>query len=180
MALDISSSAVVDSLFAFQRRLLSTGADARLVERENIHFTVKFLGEITEAQLQAARERLRSIDATGGVVEVRGVGAFPSTSRPSVVWAGVAPGHERTVRAIAEKAMSLLEGIGEDDRRGFTPHVTLARVKSPRNTAALSALIGASAGLAFGEAGLTELKLKSSILGPRGPTYADIEAFGLT
>lgn len=178
VAIDVPSE-VVDSLVAFQKELSVAGADIKLVEKENLHFTVRFLGEITEAQAAAAAARIRHLSLRSADVEVKGVGAFPSPRRPRVVWAGVAPGHEGLVAPVANGVAGALEGIGENDGRPFQAHITLGRVRFVRDPHALAEFIQANAERPFGTAALKEVKLKSSVLTPRGPVYSDIEVLKL-
>ena len=170
---------VVDSLMAFERELEATGADLKLVEAENIHLNLKFLGEITEAQASEARSRLGGLSLRGAEVAVRGAGAFPSPSRPRVVWAGVAHEHEGLVAPMAERVTGVLEGIGERDDRPFRAHVTLGRVRTGRNLRELGELLRRSSEREFGVARLTEMKLKSSVLTRSGPVYRDLGAYPL-
>ena len=180
VALEVPDRDVLDSLVSFQRELVATGADLKPVEKENLHFTVKFLGEISEAQAREAGERLKKLRLARATVDLQGVGAFPNASRPGVVWAGVPRSHEPRVVPIAEEAINALHGIGEEDNRPFTPHVTLARVRSERRRPELVALLRSNAERRFGEVTLTEMRLKSSVLGPRGPTYTDVGVYPLT
>jgi 2'-5' RNA ligase len=177
-ALEISDQ-VRDSLVAFQEEVRRTGADVKLVERENLHFTVKFLGEITEAQAAEVKTRLGGLAIKGVEVEVRGVGAFPSPSRPRVVWAGVAETQEPLVAPIANTVISSLEGIGERDDRPFRAHITLGRVRSGRNSKQLSELLAKNHDRPFGNVRLSALKLKSSILTSGGPVYRDLGEYPL-
>ena len=170
---------VLDSLVVFQKEIWATGADIKLVERQNLHFTVKFLGEISEAQAADAGTRLGSLSLKGAEVEVRGAGAFPTASRPRVVWAGVAPEHEALVAPIAQQIIGALEGIGERDDRPFRAHITMGRVRSGRNIHQLGELLRQSADRRFGAVRLSELKLKSSTLTPSGPMYNDIGVYRL-
>ena len=179
VAIDVPDR-VVESLVAFQSELSRAGADLRLVERQNLHFTVKFLGEITEAQGTEARSRLRQLSMRKATVEVRGAGAFPGPRRPRVVWAGVAPGDEELVAPIAREVLGVLQGIGEPEERPFQAHITLGRVRSFRDTGGLADLLGRNSARSFGSAELAQLKLKSSRLTPAGPVYADIGVFDLT
>ena len=179
VALEISNPKVLESMVTFQRELSTTGADLKMVERENLHFTVKFLGEITPDQAQEVDARLKKLRLGRVDVEVRGVGAFPNISRPKVIWAGVPPAHEERVRPMAQETIAALEGIGERDERPFTAHVTLARVRFARGVSELTSVLRSSSDRSFGEVGLVELKLKSSVLGPRGPTYTDIGVYPL-
>jgi 2'-5' RNA ligase len=171
---------VLDSLVAFQRELSASGADIKLVEKENLHFTVKFLGEITDAQAAEADSRLNRLSLRSARVEVRGIGAFPGPSSPRVVWAGVQKEQERLVLPTAKAVIDSLEGIGERDERPFQLHLTLARVRSGRNIRGLQDVISQNADRSFGMADLTSLKLKSSQLTPRGPVYRDVGVYQLT
>ncbi len=152
----------------------------KTVERANLHFTVKFLGEITQGQALEVDERLKRLRLGRVDVELRGVGAFPNISRPNVIWAGVPPAHEERVGPIAQGAIAALEGIGENDKRPFTAHVTLARVRSMRGIGELTSVLRSNSDRSFGEIRLVELKLKSSVLGARGPTYSDVGRYPLT
>jgi 2'-5' RNA ligase len=170
---------VIDELIAFQREIVKSGADVKPVERVNLHFTVKFLGELADEQVKEADQRLRRLQSTRVEATVAGVGAFPSESRPNVVWAGVSAGDAQGVTSVAMSAVRILDGIGERDDRVFQPHITLARVRSGRNRAALISLIQENATKVFGPIELMEIKLKSSTLTPKGPVYADVGVYAL-
>lgn len=170
---------VIDALVDFQRGISGTGADVKLVERQNLHFTVKFLGEISEPQASEAKSRLAAVTAEGVNVEVRGAGAFPRTSNPRVIWAGVSQDDERKVSLIAGEISKALQGIGAEDDRPFTAHITVARVRSPRNARALGDFLRNAEDTDFGAAKLSQLKLKSSVLTSSGPIYDDIGVFPL-
>ena len=171
---------VLDSLVEFQGEVKSSGADLKLVERENLHFTLKFLGEISDAQVSDASSRLAKLGLQGVEVEVKGVGAFPTTARPRVVWAGAAPEDEGAVTSIADPVNESLRDIGERDERPFRAHITLARVRSPVNTKQLVDLLSRNTQRSFGKAKLTEFKLKSSVLTPGGPIYEDVGVYRLS
>lgn len=179
VALEVSDEKVLDALVALQSELAGSGADLKLVERPNLHFTMKFLGEISDAEAKDADSRLRSLRLKGGEVLVAGVGAFPSPHRPNVVWVGVADSDKPKVQIIAEAVIGALEGIGERDSRPFQAHLTLARVRSQRNAGALSSKLAAVSDRAIGRIRLSSFALKSSVLTPRGPTYSDIGVYDL-
>jgi len=178
VAIEVPGS-VLDSLVLFQKELSATGADLKLVERQNLHFTVKFLGEITEAEATEVEARLGRLALKAADVEVRGAGAFPSPSRPRVVWAGVSEEHEALVDPIAREVIDALRGIGERDDRPFRAHITLGRVRSDRNARQLAELLRTSSARPFGVARLSELKLKSSVLTPAGPIYKNLGVYPL-
>ncbi len=179
VALEITEAKVLDSMVSFQKELTSTGADLKPVERQNLHFTVKFLGELSAQQAKEVAARLGRLSLGGGEVEVAGVGAFPSASRPSVIWAGVKPENEALVSSVAQPVIEALEGIGESDDRPFKAHVTLARVRSRAPKPSLVSLLRTSSARQFGRTVLKDIRLKSSTLTPSGPVYTDQGVFPL-
>lgn len=178
VALEVQAQ-LLDALVDFQKELSSTGADMKIVERQNLHFTLKFLGEISEAQALEVGSRLGGLALKAVQVEVSGAGAFPSIGRPRVIWAGVAREHEPLVEPIARQVIGALEGIGERDDRPFQAHITLGRVRSDRNGRQLGELLSRNSSRRFGTTTLSELKLKSSVLTSGGPVYSDVGVFRL-
>ena len=179
VAIDVPGQ-VLDSLGSFQSELARTGADLKLVERENLHFTLKFLGEIAEAQAAEAKARLGRLRLASVRVDITRAGAFPNLERARVVWAGVVPEHEVVMLPIAREVIGALQGIGERDERPFQAHITLARVRTGHNARELGDFLQKSSRRSFGTADLTEFKLKSSTLTPGGPIYRDLGVFPLT
>jgi RNA 2',3'-cyclic 3'-phosphodiesterase len=179
VALEVPEPMVIDKLVEMQMELKETKADLKLVERENLHFTVKFLGEITQEQANQADSKLSGLALKGVEVEVRGLGAFPNPERPRVVWVGVSREHEGSVAPLAQAVIEALEGVGERDDRPFRAHITLARVRSPRNAQALAGLLRSNADRSFGPTRLAALSLKSSTLTPSGPKYTTVGEYPL-
>ena len=146
------------------------------VRPENIHLSLKFLGEVETAraaELQTALQR-----AAGGhheprplALQITGFGVFPDYHRPTVVWAGVTPepGLELLQHSV-EQAFAPLGFPGE--ARAFRPHVTLARASrdaKPREFAGLQEVLD---GIEFDETvNVSEVDLMQSTLKPEGPVY---------
>ena len=117
-------------LAAASRALREGGYPVRWVPPENVHLTLKFLGEIEEdllPELSAAVEE--SVAGTDPFdMALNGFGAFPSLRRPSVVWLGIEPND--TLSALQEKLERALEGLGfPREDRPFRPHMTLGRTR---------------------------------------------------
>lgn len=179
LSLDIENEEVLRTMTEVQGELVKTSADLKLVERENLHFTVKFFGDIADSQVDKIDERLKGIDAGGTEVRVAGVGAFPDLRGPRVVWAGVGSQGAAELTSIAETVIKAVEGIGQPEDHEYHPHVTLARVRSGRNRQQLVNYIERNKERAFGTSYVRTLKLKSSALTPHGPTYADVKVYPL-
>ena len=149
------------------------------VAAENLHVTVKFLGSVEEARLADVIAALRHVAAVSAFeVEIRGLGAFPSLSRPRVLWAG-APGSPAFTR-LAEGVDQALVALGfPPEARGFTPHVTLGRVREPRRNDALTAALEAADARPFGPLRVERVSLMRSDLSPRGARYTELAAVPL-
>ena len=149
------------------------------VATENLHITVKFLGGVEEARLVDVAAALKGAATVPMFeVEIRGLGAFPAASRPRVLWAG-APGSPAFTR-LAEGIDQALMALGfPPEGRGFTPHVTLGRVREPRRDVALTEALEAAAARSFGALRVERLSLMRSDLSPRGARYTELAAVPL-
>ncbi len=156
-------------------RLRGVAREVAWVAPENLHLTLKFLGQVEEARLaplamalQAAAAGLPAFDAS-----VAGLGAFPSATRPRVVWAGVREG-AGTTTALAERVERACAGLGlAPETRPFSPHITLGRVRVPRRNPRLTDLLAAGAGEEFGRIRVGSLVLMESRLSPQGARYGE-------
>lgn len=174
IAVDLESKEALAKLTALQRSIVETGADVKLVEPQNLHFTLKFLGEVGADLVSKLTKVLSEIEATQIKVVYQGVGAFPSIGHPNVVWVGSDEVGGALLSSLARTVESKIAHLKVGDRRPFTPHLTVARVRSGRNKAALINLINSNLNTVFGEDLLTQLKLKKSELTPSGPIYTDL------
>ena len=143
---------------------------------ENFHITLKFLGGVDDARIGAFTDALRAaVDGEHAFdLEIVGLGAFPSATRPRVLWAGVAAGLEllTAIAARVDHAMAT-QGFALEERP-FSPHVTLGRVREPRRAPALSEALTAGATGRFGRVAIDSIALMRSDLSPRGARYAEL------
>ena len=151
--------------------------DVKLVEPENLHFTLKFLGEIDETEIEAVSEKLSAVAKTLSPFSVllSGIGAFPSLSYIRVIWIG----------ALSDDFLNLhntvavsLKNIGKPEKEAV-PHLTIARVRSARDKEIIARIIKRYEKESFGSMQVDKIKLKKSTLAPRGPIYEDIMSFEL-
>ena len=112
------------------RTQLGRRIDARWIPAANLHITLWFIGEVADDR---AEELLRAIsppfDEAPFDIHLAGLGAFPASGAPRVIWLGVQSGAERLARLHAELAVRLRPLGIEPDRRGYSAHLTIARVK---------------------------------------------------
>jgi 2'-5' RNA ligase len=177
MAFDLNSDEVLKRLKEAQSLLVGTEADLKPVEPQNIHVTLRFLGNITPSMVEKVYEEMKKVQFVPFDVKVHGVGAFPDVRYPRVCWAGITEGADQ-LRSIFSQLEPRLRGLGfAADPKGFSPHLTIARVRSGRNKAELAKWITENASFDFGVIKAECLKLKRSDLTPRGPIYSTLKEF---
>ena len=174
IAFDMDSESVLKRLTTVQAQLGRTGADLKVVEPKNIHITVRFLGNVTAKTVEEIYEGMKRVQFVPFDVKICGVGAFPDARYPRVVWAGMAEGADK-LREIFSQLEPNLRTLGfPPDPKGFSPHLTIARVRSSRNRAELAKFINENVGYEFGTVRAACLRLKKSDLTPRGPIYSTL------
>jgi 2'-5' RNA ligase len=177
LAFDIESDTVLNRFATAQRSLLQTGADLKPVEPQNIHITIRFLGNITPATAEKIFEEMRQVQFTPFTVQVQGLGAFPNPRYPRVVWAGIIEGADQ-LKSVFNQLEPKLHGLGfTPDHRGFSPHLTIARVRSGRNKQQLAEFLTKNANYEFGKVEARCLRLKKSTLTSRGPIYSTFNEY---
>ena len=145
----------------------------------NLHITTKFIGEWPESRLPELMSALEGIRSRPTIaVAIRRLGFFPNPHSPRVFWCGVeAPGLE-ALAADTDRSASAL-GI-EPEKRAFSPHLTLARIKDPVPLQPLREKIAALPSLDFGEFAVNSFFLYLSKLSPKGSVYTKLREFPLT
>lgn len=176
IAIDLPD-AIRQALGREQARFRSVCPDARWTRPEGVHLTLKFLGEISEAQVRnvtEALERLAPFEPFS--LEVKGFGFFPDARRPQVFWAGLdAP---PALAQLADPIEDAMEKLGlAREQRSFRPHLTLARFRYPRPQSALEALLGGQGERSLGRFEASEFFLFESKLSPQGAEYRKVARF---
>jgi 2'-5' RNA ligase len=150
----------------------------KCVERQNIHITVRFLGDVSEPLLASIESAIA--DALQGAnefsIQVSGLGAFPSDRDIRVVWAKAV---SQELEGIALKINSSIDKLGIKADKPFTPHITLARLKMRQFERTCKDVIAKYRTMEFGAYRTSKVKLKKSTLTPSGPIYEDIEVWTL-
>lgn len=175
VAFDIDSDSVRKKLTEVQALLVKTGADLKVVAPENIHVTMRFLGDVRMDGVEKIYEGMKKALFVPFVVKIQGVGAFPDVRYPRVVWAGITQG-ANDLRSISSQLEPHLMALGfAPDPKGFSPHLTIARVRSSRNKAELAKFIVENKSYDFGAIRAACLRLKKSDLTPKGPIYSTLK-----
>jgi 2'-5' RNA ligase len=177
IAFDMDSEPVLKRIVDAQKFLIRTGADLKLVEPKNVHITVRFLGNISTPMVEKIYEEMKKVQFIPFDVKIQGVGAFPNFRYPRVVWAGITEGANQ-LQSIFNQLEPRLRSLGfTPDPKGFSPHLTIARVKSGRNKAELVKCLTENVNYEFGVVHAKCLRLKRSDLTPKGPIYSTLKEF---
>ncbi len=175
IAFDIDNELVVRHLSEVQGILVNTGANLKLVKPQNIHVTMRFLGNISLHMVELIHEEMKQISFAPFEIELRGLGAFPSLRYARVVWAGIQKGADELVNVFNQLEPRLRRLGFKPDRKGFSPHLTIARVRTGRHKAELIRCIEDLADYEFGVIKADYLRLKKSVLTPKGPIYTTLK-----
>lgn len=157
-------------------RELPVAGDVRWVTPENVHLTLKFLGEVGEKDLARVAEALGPVSERHDPFEalVSGFGAFPSAGKARTLWAGIDEGAER-LGALARDVEAALQPLGfAPETRPYRPHLTLGRAR--RRPVSLGAGT-AKPGIRFP---VRRMDLVESVLGGEGAAYSTLVAYALS
>jgi RNA 2',3'-cyclic 3'-phosphodiesterase len=190
VALDIDD-AIRETLIRFVDGMRGFSPEARWVNPELLHVTLKFIGEKTEAEMEKIKQSLHGIEAQGFEMSFRGYGFSPGPRAPRVFWVGIEAGEKLTaLAATVDKALAQL-GISKEEHP-FNPHLTLARRAggsgSPHNRKEdqpnsgfkkLQEKLAALPVIEFGAMKARDFFLYQSKLSPKGSTYTKLSRFPL-
>jgi 2'-5' RNA ligase len=170
VAVEISAHQVMDSIKNLQSSLK---IPAKPVEAQNMHFTLMFLGEISDDMAQKVQDQLKTIQFTPFDISFEGVGAFPKARFPRVVWVGLDKEGGSKLVSLAKKVEETLTPLGFSSDKPFKPHVTIFRIKNRVDD--ITDELAKYSSTKFGVQSVSEFKFKKSVLTPSGPVYSDLE-----
>ena len=165
-----------EALGKLQEQLKKSEADVKWVTPDNIHLTLKFLGEVDDDKIEKINKIIDSVCAENNTykIYISSLGAFPRIDYLRVIWAGVEKGDSET-KKIAKELEEKIEKIGiPREARPFSSHITLGRTRSALNREKLVKELK-SMQEAFEkedlEFSVSKVTLFKSTLTPKGPAY---------
>lgn len=183
IALELEDQDTIEKIIAFGNRLKVNQPKLKLVEPQNLHMTIKFLGNIEDSLAPKIytilMEEINERIFQGKTYEFKliGTGQF---RRYSVLWIKL-KGDIQLLQNIKDKVENQLEKdlkIQKDKRSEFTPHLTIARMKSNKinykNFEIFKKIINDHKNYEYGSFNISKIKLKKSNLTPQGPIYSDL------
>ena len=170
VAIEISDNDVIESIKKFQSEINING---KPVEPKNFHFTLQFLGEISDDISQKIINALSIIEFSSFDVNLKGIGAFPKAKFPRVVWIGTDDKGGNLLIQLAKKVEEVLEPLGFFSDKPFKPHLTVFRIK--KKIGDITEELEKQKTVDFGIQKVKEIKFKKSELTPNGPIYSDLK-----
>ena len=162
-------------------KLSSANAKVKWVKPENVHLTLKFLGNVEEERLpevfsacERAAEGVSPID-----LEMRALGCFPDTKSPRIVWLGIERGVE-AVKRLQERVENEFTAVGfSREEKAFKAHLTIGRVKGKQGMSRLCRLLEEERNIFVGVMHAEKISVMKSKTLPAGPVYSEMKAIPL-
>lgn len=169
---------VKGNILAVQQEFQRLPVQAAWVRESGLHLTLKFLGEVDAKDIEPIASCM--VETSRGYhpfsLAVSGMGVFPHDSRPRVLWAGIQDGTGQLTHLQKALETRLAQSGFPAEGRSFTPHLTLARVKSIQRREDFVACVRGHREDSFGRLNVHQLELIESQLHPSGARYSTIKA----
>lgn len=172
ISVDVEDTGILRTIQSLQREIERTENVVKMVEMENMHLTLKFLGELPQSSVNRIMDGLKSLKFKPFKIEFKGLGVFPNLNYIRVVWVGVGEGVDR-LEDLHNQVNTILRKLGFVEEE-FSPHLTIARVKAIRNKPGLIKILNDYRDTSFGHIEVNSVRLKRSTLTSRGPIYDTI------
>jgi len=159
--------------------LIGMGFKAKFVEPENLHITLKFLGDVKKNQVKKMCEDLDDVVKKHSQFNftLDGVGYFGKRNDIRVVWIGVKEGID-PFKSLMKDVQEKLNYIRKDEHKPV-PHLTIARVRHAHENESLGNELDKIRHVKFGDIRVKEVKIKRSVLTKKGPIYNDFKSLSL-
>jgi RNA 2',3'-cyclic 3'-phosphodiesterase len=142
------------------------------VEKQNLHFSIIFLGEVTPTGLDKLKSRLLGLEFEPFTIVYTGLGVFPSITNPRIIWMGTDLEGGGKLTSLARRLVESIKDVGFTPDKPFIPHVTLFRLKD--SSLRVQDMLKRYKNVRFGSDLVNRINLKRSELTRSGPIYSDI------
>lgn len=174
-------SLAIEHLSAVQKALNQRApCDVRWTAKEQLHLTLKFLGEVEDGRLPEMEEALDTVATSCAEItdSLQSLGCFPEHGRVRIAWAALADESGR-IKSCAQQCIELFEILGfEREEREFHPHITIGRIKEDSSNGKLRALVTTQQFEPL-KILFDSLELVSSVLTKSGPAYSVVKRVSL-
>ena len=164
-----------------QQRITAIDLDAKWVQPENIHITLRFLGNLKDPRVKDIKDAFLDLvsDAPSFSISIGALGVFPDIQRPQTLWVGIEQGHDQVI-SLARNVENGLCRLGfPKEKKIFIPHLTIARLRCAKNTEKLKDFLSKETSLDSPSCPITHVSLIKSSLTPQGPVYETLKSYTL-
>ena len=174
-------SSVKELALQVRERFRDCGKTVRWIDPKNVHLTIRFLGDIPEEKIEPVGQAIeKAVEHFPPFqMKIDGIGAFPNLRHPRVIWMGVAEPTATLIHIEAKISENLAELGLSRDKKKFSPHITLGRVKSNEKKALLSKIIQSQELPGCLEIHVKSVELFKSELKPTGAIHSVLGRFNL-
>ena len=161
------------------REFKQIDANIKYVELQNLHFTLKFFGDIDTEGIDLISEKVEKVIKDFGPfdIKIKGCGAFPNKNRIKVIWVGL--DEDKILKDLHDKLDKEFNSIGFDLDKKFSSHLTIGRMRSAKGKDKVKETLEKYENMDIGSMEVTGIVLKKSTLTPNGPIYEDLIEFRL-
>ncbi len=169
VAIEIYSNEIINLISKFQSEI---NINAKPVEPHNLHFTLQFLGDISQDIAEKVMVSLNSVKFSRFMVNFKGIGVFPKLKFPRIVWIDTDENGGKSLVELSKKVENALIPLGFSVDKPFKPHITVFRIKNKIGD--ISKELDKFKSIDFGTQEITGFKLKQSVLSSKGSVYSDL------
>ena len=161
------------------REFKKTNANIKYVDLQNLHFTLKFFGDIDTDGIDLIADKIEKVvkDFDSFNIKIKGCGAFPNRNRIKVIWVGL--DEDQILRELHDKLDKEFNSIGFDLDKKFSSHLTIGRMRSAKAKDKVKNTLDIYDDIDVGTMEVKTITLKKSTLTPSGPIYENLIDFGL-
>lgn len=147
------------------------------IDMAQLHLTLRFIGDTDDSMLREIREELAGVNSPSFSLVPRGVGHFPPRNDPRVLWVGIE--RNEALSSLQRLVVEALEKCGlEPERREFSPHITLARLKDTP-LSRITPFLEKNRLFSLSPVPVKEFHLYASVLSPRGAVHNRLVSYPL-
>lgn len=170
---------LVPKILDVQKEFKKTNANIKYVPSQNMHFTLKFFGNIDLDMVEDISAAVLKVikDYSSFDLNIKKCGCFPNRNVIKVIWLGLDEGSP--IKDLQRDLDKEFKKLGFKKERNFISHLTIGRVKSPKEKKEIRNTIEKLENIEIGPMTVSKICLKKSTLTPQGPIYEDIKVFEL-
>ena len=170
---------LVPKILDVQKEFKKTNTNIKYVPSKNMHFTLKFFGNIDSDMVDDISAAIEKVIKNYSSFDLnsKNCGGFPNKNVIKVLWLGLDEGSP--IKSLQKDLDKEFKKLGFKKERNFISHLTIGRVKSPKNKKEIKETIEKLEDIEIGQMNVSKISLKKSTLTPQGPIYEDIKVFEL-